>query len=161
MDPQTWVPIPLEGERFAFGSARGGEGSDPFLRPAAGQNLPEDTWVLLAAPSTSASINGQATLLGIRALKDRDEIVVGGERLFFTKERLAMAQPFPGAGQAVFCARCKQEIASPCPAVRCPACGTWCHESEDLPCWTYAVACPLCDQPTALDAGYRWTPEEL
>ena len=46
------------------------------------------------------------------------------------------------------------------PAVQCPACGRWFHQSAELPCWTYSDHC-LCPQPTALDCGYQWTPHGL
>jgi len=45
--------------------------------------------------------------------------------------------------------------------VRCPQCGVWHHQSDELPCWVYSSSCSLCDHPTALDAGYRWIPGEL
>ena len=44
-------------------------------------------------------------------------------------------------------------------AVRCPQCGIWYHQHDQLPCWTYAPACGFCPQSTALDAGFAWTPE--
>ena len=50
-------------------------------------------------------------------------------------------------------------------AVRCPnqRCGAWHHQdaAQSLDCWTYGPTCNLCGRSTQLDAGFRWTPEEL
>ena len=47
--------------------------------------------------------------------------------------------------------------------VTCPQCGVWHHqrETDALRCWTYSPHCAMCDQPTDLSAGYRWTPQGL
>ena len=169
---QGWAPTTIDGVVvFALTPApeppggqdiRQPEPGQAFLRRSTGRNPREATWVLFTPVSVAVSVNGCPMLLGIRVLQDKDEIVVaGGRRFFFSNECLATIEPFPGAGQVVFCARCKQEIAKSASAVRCPGCGIWCHESDELRCWTYATACPLCDKSTALDAGYSWTPEEL
>ncbi|MCX6901645.1 MAG: hypothetical protein NT105_23440 [Verrucomicrobia bacterium] len=127
-----------------------------------------DTWVLLVHPGAALRVNGQAVTLGVRILRDRDEIRVGGLRpatLFFSTERMASVKSFPGSDRPVHCPRCKTELAAGTPAVRCPnpQCGLWHHQAPDsnLPCWTYDTRCASCDQQTALDAGYRWTPEGL
>ena len=85
----------------------------------------------------------------MRVLRDRDEILLPGiprndgeqadvadaepQRLFFSTERLAVVEPFPGGAKAVFCSRCKQVIDSGHRAVRCPSgrCGLWHHESAE------------------------------
>jgi len=120
-------------------------------------------WFVLApAEKTAILINGVPLVAGIRVLRDRDEIrLSGADRLFFSTECLASAEPFPGLGQAVFCPRCKQEIAPQSDAVKCPQCEAWHHQSAEFPCWTYSERCALCDQLSNLDAGYRWTPESL
>ncbi len=126
------------------------------------QDTTAEAWVLMASPRSNVRINGTPVApLGIRVLMDRDEICVNGTRLFFSTEKLARVEPFPGAHQPVSCPRCKQEIFKDTLAVQCPQCGVWHHQTDDLPCWTYSERCALCDQPTALDAGFRWTPEEL
>ncbi len=157
-----WEPAPLTGPALTLdpsGSLRADAGGSPAaLRFRATAN---DGWVLLAPPRSKVRVNSRPLTTGIRVLRDRDEIVLGGVRSFFSTERLAGVEPFPGGagGATVFCARCRQAIAKDDPAVRCPGCGTWCHQREDLGCWTYGEKCPLCDQSTALDAGYRWQPE--
>jgi len=125
--------------------------------------------VLLAvAERRDVYVNGSPLVAGIRLLRDRDEIRMGNvQRLFFSTERLACTEPFPGSEKPVVCPRCKQEIKKAQPSVRCPnpKCGAWHHESaeEELPCWTYAAQCGnvTCDQQTQLGSGYRWTPEDL
>ncbi len=124
-------------------------------------------WLLLVRPDNRATVNGSPVDLGIRVLADRDEIVVYGDRsgtlchCFLSGERLASPQPFPDADGLGRCPRCKQPIENGQAAVQCPGCGVWHHQDERLPCWTYHDTCSLCEQPTALDTGYRWTPEEL
>ena len=115
------------------------------------------TSVLLAAPAARVRVNGVPLSLGCRVLRDRDEIVTGRTRAYFSTERLTRVEAFPGAEGAVFCARCHKPIEPGTPAVRCE-CGIWCHEKEGLRCWSYAETCPLCPHHTAADAGYNWEP---
>jgi hypothetical protein len=121
-----------------------------------------DVWTLIAHHAgPPVRVNGSPLLLGVRVLRDKDEIRIQGSRFFFSTESQPHIEPFPGSAKTTFCPRCKEAIEKDSPAVRCPGCGVWHHQSEDLPCWTYDARCALCDQPSALDAGYRWTPEEL
>ena len=118
-----------------------------------------DVWVVVGSPAVH--VNGAPLDAGIRVLRDRDELRVNAHRMFFSSEVLAEVVPFPGGDRAVFCPRCKLQIAPESAAVRCPRCGVWHHQSEELPCWTYAERCTLCDQSSRLDAGFGWTPEDL
>lgn len=122
-----------------------------------------ETWLILAEPHSGVRINGTVLASGIRVLRDRDEVLVGGtQRLFFSSERLPHAEPFPGIEQLIFCPRCKQEIAVETMAVKCPQCRAWHHQSEEFPCWLYSENCALCDQPTNLDdSNFQWTPKSL
>ena len=130
--------------------------SSAQVRLCAGGN---EAWVLIASPAAWVRVNGRPIALGIRSLRDRDEIVIGPSRYYFSTERRACIAPFPGAGGAVICPRCRKEIAKNSPAVRCPSCGTFHHQREGLACWSYSAKCGLCDADTALDAGFRWQPE--
>ncbi len=119
-------------------------------------------WLLLAAPRAGLSINGLPLRVGIRVLVDRDEIRIGSRgTVFFSTESLARSEPLPSSDRPLLCPRCRQAIGPGTQAVRCPQCGLWHHQSAELPCWTYAPTCALCPQGTELDAGFRWTPEEL
>ena len=118
-----------------------------------------ETFVVLG--TSAVRVNGAPLDVGIRVLRDRDELRVDGCRVYFSTESLAELVPFPGADRPVFCARCKLEISAGTPAVRCPACTVWHHQTDRLPCFTYRETCSTCPQPSALDAGYRWSPEEL
>ena len=142
-----WSPLALSGAELAL--AQGG-----VLRPLAG-----DAWVLLAAPDAAVRVNGRPLSLGIRCLRDKDEIGAGAERYFFSTENLARVEPFPGADGGAMCARCRKPLIVEMPSVRCPNCRTWCHERADSACWTYSEKCPLCEQATALDAGFQWEPK--
>jgi hypothetical protein len=122
-----------------------------------------ESWLLMSIGRGRVSLNGE-TVHRIRVLSDRDEIRVAGRgRAFFSAERLARIEPFPGADKRVDCPRCKQPIAAGSAAVRCPnqSCGRWFHMDDEFPCWTYEGAPCICSQPTALDGGYRWSPEGI
>jgi hypothetical protein len=119
-------------------------------------------WVLLAGAGATVWINGLPLGAGLRALADRDQVhVEGAAPLYFSTERLAAVAAMPGSPQPLFCPRCRQAIETASDAVLCPQCGVWHHQSAALPCWLYAPTCALCPQPTELDGGFRWTPEEL
>jgi hypothetical protein len=163
-----WVLMPLTEGAFVLSdghhpgarrNADAGAGAALLLRSRGPEG---DVWLVMSASPNGVRLNGGSLHTGIRALRDHDELLVDGlGRVFFSTEQLARIEPFPGAQRAAFCPRCKQEIDTHCQSVRCPHCGVWYHQSEELPCWTYAQTCALCDQPTDLGAGYRWTPEEL
>jgi hypothetical protein len=139
------MATPLAGDYAAFGLQR--SGGEP------------ESWVAIGSPALH--VNGVALDVGIRVLRDRDEVRVGDARAYFSAEALPVVVAFPGAERPVFCPRCQQEIAPQSAAVRCPSCGVWHHQADELPCWTYDAKCALCDQPTALDGGLRWSPEEV
>jgi hypothetical protein len=143
----AWVPLPLDGDALAL------HAETTLHRSGAG------TWVVVGSPAVR--VNGAPLDAGIRVLRDRDELRIGGRRTFFSTETLAAVVPFPDGERPVPCARCTLAVASGSPAVRCPQCRLWHHQSEARPCWAYAERCTACDQPTALDAGFRWTPEPL
>ena len=150
-------------------------GAGARLRPPAGGAGPGDirilptaapggsgSWTLLAARDAAIRVNGMPLALGIRVLRDRDEVSFRGRRWYFSTEELARVGPFPGLAQPACCPRCKQRLEIGDAAVSCPHCHAWHHESEKFPCWTYDATCALCQrQSTALDAGYSWTPEAL
>ena len=123
---------------------------------------PPETWALLCPPQSDVRLNGLPVPLGLAVLADRDELRIPGESArFFSTETLARVEACPDTAAHSFCPRCKQAIESGSAAVRCPGCGLWHHSSDDLPCWSYAPTCAGCSQETALNAGFRWTPEEL
>jgi len=129
-----------------------------------------DVWTLLAGAAARPLVNGLPAPHGIVVLSDRDEIrwpvrpgmdVPLATPLYFSTERLAAVVPYPAEGRRGSCPRCKQPLTAGEDAVRCPGCGLWHHATAVLPCWTHVGCCAVCEQPTALDAGFRWTPEEL
>jgi len=116
-------------------------------------------WVLCCAPGLGVRVNGHPVRIGLRVLADRDEIRVPGEAsTYFAAETLPRVEQYTSA-DAVRCARCREPLARGEPAVRCPGCGTWHHETGDLPCWTYAETCAACPGPTAFQRVLRWAPE--
>ena len=158
-DPDTdWAPRPLpEGEPSFLGPDRDG---GPVLMPCRLES--GEAWVLLSRPAAGVRVNGVPVVAGISVLDDRDEIRVGSARqAYFSTECLARIVPFSGAGREVACPRCRLALVAGSPAVQCPHCGVWHHQSDEYPCWTYCETCALCEQSTDLSAGYTWTPEGL
>jgi hypothetical protein len=159
-DASEWHVAALEGDTHAADSGRpvpaetgaGDPTGDALLHALGG------LWVLIAGEAVR--VNGMPLFGGVRVLRDRDEIRVGSHRAFFSEEEPPRVVPFPGADQPVLCPRCKQPLVVGDPSVRC-ACGLWYHQSTDLPCFSYSDHCAHCDRPTALDAGYRWSPDAL
>lgn len=151
--PDGWTPTLLDGDGLALGSSAAIRGFD---------GVNEAAWMLFAASGARVLVNGLPVTIGIVVLSDRDEIRVSSEPpLYFSTETLAEVAPFPESGPRGFCPRCRQPIAPGSHAVRCPGCGLYHHASEDLSCWTYSAQCAGCSHDTALDAGFRWTPEDL
>jgi hypothetical protein len=122
-------------------------------------------WILIAGVDHAVRINGLPLAAGIRALVDRDEIVVAGRwTYYFSVDDSPEIAIFPGSGQPAPCPRCCKEIDPGEPAVRCPGCGVWHHEDPErgLQCWTYADMCAACAiQHTSLEADSAWTPVGL
>jgi hypothetical protein len=177
-DDKEWAVSPLIGGAYGL-SGRGlfllddddcchGGVAASVLMVRCGGGTPEQ-WCALGRKRASIQVNGAPLLLGVRLLYDRDELVIRADgasaalHCFFSSEKLAEVLPYPGGDGPVRCPRCKQPIERNQMAVRCPnaACGVWHHEEARLRCWTYAATCALCDQPTQLNAGFRWTPEQL
>lgn len=169
--PGDWAVILLESSRVDLTtlrkSARGATRERTRARTRAAYLLRDAAreraaWHLLARPEIAISINGLPLLGGLRVLDDRDEIrLAGDDALFFSTEELARVVPTPITDKPMMCPRCRQRVEPGTLAVCCPDCRLWYHQSDALPCWTYAPTCALCPQPTPLDTGFRWTPMEL
>ena len=169
-DTECWGVLELDGEPVVLTSdvtrplrkRQGSEDAGSGLILGGTRHGDHEVWTLLVSRASEATVNGTPLLSGMRVLRDRDEIIVGGtDRLYFSTERLARVEPFPGADQPIVCPRCKQEIEKGMSSVRCPGCGILHHQTEKLPCWTYNKFCTMCDQTTSLDGGFRWTPEDV
>jgi hypothetical protein len=165
-----WAARPLEGSdanlrALVAGAPENSPTADRVPAEAflvhADSNSPTD-WVLLAGQECGIAVNGLPLSLGIRVLADRDDIRWDPDgSAFYSAEELAAVVPLPEGDRKLFCPRCKQEITPGTPAVRCPRCGIWHHQSEPLPCYTYAPQCATCARKTSLNTGYDWTPEEM
>jgi hypothetical protein len=147
----------------AVAAEAGNAGSAPayaILLRAGGS--PQERWVLVG--DESIRVNGTPLASGIRVLEHRDEIHLGeNPPVYFSTERPARVEPFPGAERPIRCPRCRLEIRPGDPAVCCPKCAVSSHESEEYHCWTYpgAETCASCrNQPNTLDDALNWVPEE-
>jgi len=165
-EANQWSPVPLDHDAVTL---NGGavqhfrqddrRSSNVLVRTSGPHGF---SWVLIAGEKSNVSINGMRLLTGIRVVSDRDEIrIANADTMYFSTETLAAISDFPGADQPFFCPRCKQEIKRDTAAVQCPGCSVWHHQSGELKCWTYMEACAMCAHPTDMEAGFRWTPEEL
>jgi hypothetical protein len=135
--------------------------SDGVLLLSCASSAAGDTFALLARPDHSARVNGVPLHNGLRVLRDRDSIQLADRPPFyFSAERLPIVEPLPESDEPRFCPRCKAVIETGSPAVRCVSCGSWYHETQEFPCWTYSEGC-VCGHPTALDGDYEWSPHEL
>jgi len=170
-DGDDWWVAPLDAGAYALGcdaesalrprlASDGEAGSVPVI-----ERVPdlsgEETWVVFHSAGSALRINGTRLSTGIRVLLHRDELRVTGVagRAFFSLEGFARVEAFAGVEDSR-CPRCQQPIERETPAVRCPQCSVWHHESEEFGCWTYSTTCSLCDQPSDFEAGFRWMPEQ-
>ncbi len=127
-----------------------------------GENDGRADWVLLARAGVRVDVNGLPLGTGLRLLRHQDEVRVDDAgTFFFSAETLPEIVPYPDDGQSRHCPRCKDVLKPGTPAVRCPCCALWYHQTDDMPCWTYGSRCGACDHPTAMDVGFRWSPEDL
>lgn len=172
-EQDAWSPIDLREGAYGIDTAgvlplkvdsrrgTGGEAAQIVL------NDSERECVLLSSAKTGVWVNGTPLVLGICVLRDRDEIQVrepgAGQqrRFYFSTERVASVEPCPETDDSSRCPRCKRPIEFDDPSVRCPTCGAWHHQTDQMPCWTYHTTCALCDQSTDMNAGFRWTPEGI
>jgi len=144
-----WTPLALDDVSFVRGSTAGAFGR---------------TWFLLAAGHAGVAVNGASVRTRIVALVDRDEIRwADGTQLFFTAAEAPIVERLDVPPTALRCPRCRSSFAPGAMVVRCPApeCGAVHHQSDELPCFSYAESCAVCPQPTAFDGEPRWTPEGL
>ena len=155
LTPDGPVPLPIP-------IGWGGMAGPLLVESRVGQDT--EQWLLLSTPGNRVSVNGSPVSIGARLLRDRDAISLGnGKMFFFSAERIAQVEPYPGKDDHTCCVRCKLPLEPAAPVVRCPApdCGFFHHQSKDRPCWTYAEGCANCGHPTSFEAGYQWSPAEL
>src|SRR5437867_11420705 len=162
-----WRVLPLEADAYALdslpprplSSRASAEDAQDGLTPEGATHTPADgslppalllrsgsgeteSWFAIARGAGALVMNGLPLRLAVRALSDRDEIRVPGVgAMFFSTETLARPVPYPGGDEAVPCLRCRQDLGAGVTAVRCPGCGAWYHESDQLHCWTYVHHC--------------------
>jgi len=163
-----WRPLEASGPALAIDSQAAAVRPLQAARDAAADAViirsdaaAQPRFVLLIPSGLLARVNGAPLPSGIHQLADRDAIHLGdAPPVFFSADARPVVEPYPGAADVAFCARCKSEIVPGTPACRCPGCGLWFHQSEEFPCWTFSDHC-VCGFPTALDGGPRWSPEDL
>ena len=80
-------------------------------------------------------------------------------KILFAIESPPRIESFPGPGEPAICARCGSFIGQDDPAVECPRCDAWHHQSTEEPCWIACPTCTRCDQATELNVDYEWRPK--
>ena len=171
-DAEDWAVLPVEDRMLGLSSNpprvlengldEAGLASEVVLLPI--REAEREQFVLLTGRSgRETRVNGLPLSLGIRILADRDEIrIEGAGTVFLSTERLARIEPLPEGGPPKHCPRCHLPIQVGTLAVQCPGCSLWYHQQGEYPCWAYkGQPCGRCASPTELDAGFRWTPEDL
>ena len=150
-------PIGLEAEQ---GSVRCVGPTEGLLSVVPLRNQVRVRYLLMADPRC-IRINGRM-FAGVRVLRELDEIGgFGGCPLFFSDEEPGRVVQRDPEGAVAECPICGDEVAGP--AVRCPRCGIWHHESPERPCWSSRELCSTfgCPQSTHLNAAERWTPLDM
>src|SRR5688572_30445711 len=66
-----------------------------------------EVWILMAGRDADIRVNGSLAAGGLRVLCDRDEIVIRGERRYFSTETLARIEPLPHLASPPTCPRCQ------------------------------------------------------
>lgn len=164
-----WCVLPLDETEYSLAQypprpigtqhVIGERADDVLLLPS--RDSVQTTWAVVVGSRRSVQVGGRPLALGLCVLSDRDEVRIEGVgTIFFSTETLAHIEPFPSADHECCCPRCTLEIKAETQAVRCPNCGVWHHQSGERDCWSYAPSCAMCTHGTALDAGFRWAPEE-
>ena len=104
--------------------------------------------------------------LAASVLEERDEVIVGGEVLYFGAHGLAETERFVAEDAPVRCSRCKAEIKGGDEVARCPACRAVHHEGalaerpeEVRSCFSYfGEPCAACGRTIE---EFRWSPKEV
>ncbi|MGE3316719.1 MAG: PHD finger domain-containing protein, partial [Planctomycetaceae bacterium] len=115
---------------------------------------------LILEPEATAVINGE-TIHDIALLSDRDEIVVGLQRIYFSSETIPVVSTFhlEEGARRPSCGVCRGPIEDGAPVVQCPRCTRLFHQSDGREHWTYRSECPFCKHPTSLTGESAWKPE--
>jgi hypothetical protein len=155
-DAKLWEPLSLDSSFLPVSVRiiRSGVGADSIV-------------ALLADPRARVRVNGLPIAGGLHILEHRDEILVRGERFYFSSESRPIVTVFhleEGARRPT-CPICRGALRDGEQAVRCPGCSRWFHQTEAAEgkrgrtCWTYAPTCRFCQHPTSLTGELAWRPE--
>jgi hypothetical protein len=118
---------------------------------------------LVSGTTAVLLVNGQPAL-DVTLLEERDEIAVGGRRLYYGARRALPVGPYaeaPGAAAQERCVRCSRLFESADAVIPCPACSSLHHEGaaasgEQLRCWSHDGRCGACRR---LREGLLWSPD--
>ena len=125
-------------------------------------------YILVSQDGEKTQVNGEPLVGGLRVLRHRDELLVEGDRLYFSAQTTPVVEAYQHQGDAKppRCPICRAEIKDGDLVVRCPGCTRVYHQStgvegqDDRPCWTYCRTCKFCEHPTSLTGEDAWQPDE-
>ncbi len=126
-------------------------------------NSADTVWTLVPGRSSpQIFINGSVLDVHIIILQDRDYIGDGRVGMYISLETLPQVKAFTTGDDKTYCVRCKTEVKDGDKAVTCPGCLLVYHEDVEigLNCFTYSNTC-VHGHPTAMNAGYKWNPDNL
>jgi hypothetical protein len=150
------------GAMLDVGAAEGGLRIVPFREGT------RPSHVLLVRDHLAARVNGWPVVGGIRVLDHKDEITVGGQRMYFSAQSQPTVEVYQhdGSQRGPRCPICRTEVQNGQAIVRCPSCLRIYHQIDATgdtpakPCWTYSPECRFCSHPTSLSGDAAWRPEE-
>ena len=167
-----WVRVPIPEEGLAMCRSPDGAvslGARDSPRPIAllvpfVENEMEHAALVRSPLAQSLWLNGHQPVGDLRVLRDRDEIVLNGEVLYFGTASDVEVVPFPDIDAQALCARCTGVLHSRDRAVACPSCRAWHHEGklaraseESRSCWSYDDRCACCGRSRE---SLAWRPED-
>ena len=119
-------------------------------------------WCLYCARPGAVRVSSVPVLTTLSVLRHKDMVTMpGGGHFYFSSENLAQIVPFPGSAQPTICPRCRRPIEAGTPAVQCPRCRIWYHQTDDYQCYSYADSCAGCQGRTTLEPTFQWVPGQV
>ena len=157
LSDRNWVRFPLADDQPIDGTHVGLNG----VRLVPFRHNGDCGTALLLEHGATAVVNGEA-VHDMVLLSDRDEIVVGLQRIYFSNESLPTVSVFQledGSKRRPNCGVCRGAVQDGDLVVLCPRCGRPFHQSEGREHWTYRAECPFDGHPTSLTGESAWKPE--
>lgn len=122
--------------------------------------------VALLTRDAMVRVNGAPLVAGLKLLCDRDEILAGTSRFYFSAEAPPEVKMQPMEEHRVRCGVCRMPIQPGDQVVVCPRCGMVFHQLDERDgrpekkCWTHRESCLRCGHPTSMTGEAAWRPDK-